>query len=176
MMCQKCQQRNASVHITQIINNKKSEFHLCEQCAQQQQELSMGNTINLASPFGINDLLAGFLGEGYNYGSKLKSDIYSPVCKVCGMTYEQFAGQGKLGCTNCYNTFGNTLESALKKIHGNSNHYGKIPKRFGGNARVVREIEYLKEKLNKAVRAEEYEVAAELRDKIRQLESTLKEG
>jgi|LSQX01.3.fsa_nt_gb protein arginine kinase activator len=173
MICQKCQQRNASVHITQIINNEKKEIHLCEQCAQEHKELTMGTSINFTAPFGINDLLAGFLGKDNKYGSKPK--VSSSVCNVCGMTYEQFTGRGKLGCANCYNVFKNTLEQAFKRIHGNTNHNGKVPTKAGSKVRAAREIEKLKNKLNKAVQAEEYEAAAELRDEIRQMEANLKE-
>jgi len=174
MLCQQCQQRPASVHVTQIINNEKREMHLCEQCANQQQQM-----VNFISPFSINDFLTAFLGNNYMYSSSLKpqgkpSVCEMPVCNQCGMTYERFSKIGKLGCQNCYHVFHNILDQVLRKIHGNVFHKGKLPNRTGGDIKIKKEIEQLKSKLNQAIQAEEYEKAAMLRDQIRQLEGTMK--
>lgn len=171
MMCQQCMQRPASVHLTQIINNEKKEIHLCDQCAREHEKLAFDNPFPFISPLSINNLLSSFLGQGYGYQVQPQERSSSPVCDVCNMTYDQFARSGRLGCANCYEVFGDTLESVFKKIHGNTRHHGKLPQRAGGKIKTKREIESLRMKLNQAVQNEEYEKAAELRDKIKKLEA-----
>ena len=78
-----------------------------------------------------------------------------------------------LGCSNCYIEFENRLEPILRRIHGNIVHNGKVPKRTGGTLRIRKEIEEYKEEMQRAVDNEEFERAAELRDKIKELENML---
>ena len=175
MMCQQCLERPASVHLTQIINDEKKEIHLCEQCARKHKELTFDNGFTFASPFSIHNFLAGFLGNGFGYHIQPQERSTMPACDFCNMTYEQFARSGKLGCGHCYDVFGSTLEPVFKKMHGNTYHHGKLPQRAGGMIKAQREIKGLKLQLNKAVHNEEYERAAQVRDKIRELEAQLKE-
>lgn len=175
MLCQRCQQRPASVHVTQVINNEKREVHLCDQCARENEEIAFNNPFGMISPFHISNFLTGFLGKDVGYQVKPQEPAMMPECTNCGMTYEQFTRSGKLGCANCYHVFNNTLESVLKRIHGTTYHNGKLPKRKGGMIKAKREIGTLKSKLMKAVQAEEFEQAAQLRDQIRELEMQLKE-
>ena len=55
MLCEQCNERSATVHLTRYINGKKTEFHLCQECARQRGDM------NIFSPFTINDLLSGLL-------------------------------------------------------------------------------------------------------------------
>jgi len=162
MLCERCQIRPATVHFTQITNGNKKELHLCEQCAVE--ENLFGST------FSVQDLLSGLLDM---VPDSLKPSVQDIKCDVCGMTYYNFKQLGKFGCGNCYRAFSNKLLPILKKIHGSTQHVGKIPKKAGGNLRLKREIEKLKVKLNQAIKEEAYEKAAELRDKIRVLEKEL---
>lgn len=165
MLCQNCQKRAATVHFTQVINNNKVEMYLCEQCADQKGQL------NFISPFGINNFFPVIME--YEPDTPLvQSSVKQPVCSKCGMTYEEFQRVGKLGCSNCYELFGDKLKPLLRRLHGNIEHKGKIPGRVSKTIKMSKEIEKLKELLNKAVQGEEYEKAAEIRDKIKVLEST----
>lgn len=154
MLCDECGKRPAAVHITKVENGKKTDIHLCEQCA--------------SPSFSINDLLTGFLKSGNVF--PLKVDVASDVkCNVCGLTYSMFRESGRFGCSNCYKTFGEKLNPLFKKVHGNTTHTGKVPAKAGGKIKALREIEKLKQELNTAVKNEEYEKAASLRDQIRAL-------
>lgn len=97
---------------------------------------------------------------------------HSPAmqCSRCGLTLQEFANTGKLGCDNCYVTFKKYLTPVLKRIHGAGSHSGKIPARGGGKLVAKRQMENLRLKLKEAVAAEEYEKAAEYRDMIRAME------
>lgn len=83
----------------------------------------------------------------------------------------EFSNNGKIGCHDCYDAFFDNLMPVVKRIHGNSRHVGKIPNRGGGELRIKSEIEKLKSELNTAIKEQEFEHAAELRDKIKDLEN-----
>lgn len=163
MICSECGKRPATVHITKIENGKKSDMHLCEQCA-----LAKG-ALNFNTGFSINDLLTGILNNGD--ALPIKMDFMDdPVCPVCGIKYSRFRETGRFGCGSCYKTFGDRLIPLFRRIHGNINHTGKIPGRAGVRLKAVREMEILKTELTNAIKNEEYEKAAEIRDKIRALD------
>ncbi len=168
MLCDECAKRPATVHITKVENGKKTDMHLCEQCAMQK------NLLSISTSFSVNDLLAGLLNAG---GATVKkSDMVNDVkCGVCGLTYSKFKETGRFGCGSCYSVFGERLNPLFKKVHGNTSHTGKIPNRAGGRIKVLREIEKLKQQLEDAVRNEEYEKAAAIRDRIKEINRTGKE-
>ena len=86
------------------------------------------------------------------------------------MTFDDFSKTGRFGCSQCYSTFKNQMNPMLRRIHGKTFHVGKVPKRTGGQLRIKQEINRLKRELQEAVNAEEYERAAVIRDKIKELE------
>jgi len=169
MLCQKCNAKKATVHYTKIINGEKSEIHLCEDCARENEE------INFEVPFTINNFLTGML-DSINTSPFKMDYIQSMTCEKCGMNYNRFKQLGRLGCKECYKTFGDKLIPLVKRIHGSDTHSGKIPRKEGALLRRKRELQNLKRELNRAVLKEEYEKAAELRDKIKKLEQELGEG
>lgn len=171
MICQICNKRPASVHVTRVINGVKSELYLCAQCAKEKEGLGIdSNMADFAAPFSFPNILGSlidFAGMGavpYEAPEQLK-------CPECGTDYEEFKKTGLFGCSQCYYAFGDRLEPLIKRIHGNIQHTGKVPKRTGGVIRLKRDIESLKYQLKKAIENEEYEKAASLRDRIKKLEN-----
>jgi protein arginine kinase activator len=162
MLCQICQKRVGNVHITKVINNNKVEMYICEQCARENGQFSFGLPIN------INDFFNGIIGM--DSASQFISKSNPLVCEKCGMSYEEFQKVGKVGCENCYNLYGVRLDPLIKRLHGSLTHNGKIPGRISKSIKVSKDIDTLKEQLNNAIRNEEYEKAAEIRDKIKNLE------
>lgn len=166
MLCQRCQKRIANVHFTQIVNNNKVELYLCEHCAKEKGQFSF------SSPFGISNFFPGLTesvaGGGMQFMHPLQQE---EICSRCGMSYEEFQKTGKLGCSNCYHLFGDRMKPILRRLHGNAGHTGKVPGKVAESLQASREMEDLKEQLGKAIQREEYEKAAELRDRIRALES-----
>jgi len=140
-------------------------MYLCEQCADEKGQISF------ASPLNLNKFFSGFVGADAN--SHIASQPKEMVCKKCRMTYEEFQRTGKLGCGECYRTFGERLKSVLKRLHGSVEHNGKVPAVLSKSLNTTREVERLKELLNKAVQSEEYEKAADIRDRIKAIESTM---
>jgi protein arginine kinase activator len=168
MLCEKCKKRPATVHVTKIINDKKTELYLCDQCAKK------NDGISLDTSFTVNKFLAGLLDSIQD--SSIQVDYSKTTkCDTCGMTYGQFKQIGRLGCSHCYDAFHEKLDTLIKRLQGNDSHTGKIPRRAGGHIRIKNELKTLKVQLDASIRKEEFEKSAVLRDKIRQLESQLKE-
>ncbi|MDP6685326.1 MAG: UvrB/UvrC motif-containing protein, partial [Candidatus Omnitrophota bacterium] len=102
-------------------------------------------------------------------------------CPRCGLTYEDFKKVGRLGCGECYTAFKEVLLPLLKRIHGSTQHYGKAPQNFQkpkpsipAPSKSKNGLQELKDKLQKAIQNEEFEEAAKLRDKIRDVEKRKK--
>lgn len=164
MLCQHCQKRIANVHFTQVVNNNKVELYLCEQCAREKGKISFG------SPLNASDFFSGLMGYGQT-SPFLASNVPQLFCEKCGMSYEEFQKTGKVGCSNCYEIYREKLFPLLKRLHGNVEHHGKVPHRVSEVVKASKEVEKLKDDLSKAIQNEEYEKAAEIRDKIKSLES-----
>lgn len=163
MLCQNCQKRTANVHITQVINNKKAEIYLCERCANEKGQFGFGPAVN------ISDFLSGFIVSG-NDDSQLDIEPRSGSCHICGMSFDDFRKTGKMGCNGCYQSYGERLKPILKRLHGNTEHTGKAPAKISNVLTVSKEIDKLKDMLGKAIQSEEYEKAAEIRDRIKEME------
>ena len=168
MLCDDCHKNEACIHITQISPEGKIDKNLCEKCASR-----YGNFMQepQSEDYTVNDFLKGIFSKP---SKEEAEDVHHGlVCSNCGMTYQDFMHSGKIGCSSCYSTFRKQLIPLLKRIHGAVLHNGKIPKRTGGTLVVKQEISVLKDKLQMAVKSEEYEKAAEYRDRIRALEQKL---
>lgn len=163
MLCQNCHKRAATVHLTQVVNSNKVEIYLCEHCAREKGSLGIGSAIQL------NEFLSGLMGL-YDSGPYVMEESHPLRCEKCGMSYEEFQKVGKLGCNSCYEAFGEKLKPLVKRLHGSVEHTGKAPVKINKNVAVSREIAKLKDQLSKAVQSENYEKAAEYRDKIKALE------
>jgi protein arginine kinase activator len=162
MLCDICGKNQATVHVTEIINNQMSEMHLCEECAREK-------SVQMEQHFGLSDLLAGLADLGTQFGEKTAEET-KLKCTNCGMVYDDFKKIGRLGCSNCYSAFRKNLVPLLKRIHGSNQHVGAAPLKVAKEVRKRSELQELKEKLLQAIQAEEFEEAAKLRDRIRELE------
>ena len=116
----------------------------------------------------MENLFSVMLNNSFNNKTYLPA---AKSCTNCGMTYENFRNTGKFGCSHCIDSFKGRLKPVIKSIQGYDRHIGKIPKRAGGDYKIQMDIERLKNDLKGAVEREEYELAAELRDKINDLEN-----
>ncbi|WP_028609691.1 UvrB/UvrC motif-containing protein [Paenibacillus harenae] len=167
MYCQECGKKPATLHFTKIVNGEKTEFHICETCAREKGEGIPG----APNSFSIHSLLSGLL-DFEQLGGTGMGGVKQPAlrCEDCGLTYAQFSKIGRFGCSNCYHAFAEKLDPLLKRVHSGTVHSGKIPKRSGGQIQCKREIEQLRRDLQAKIENEEFESAAQLRDRIRELE------
>jgi protein arginine kinase activator len=166
MLCDDCQERPASVHITKINNNQKTEKHLCEACAEKAGELTFATDAN----FVFQDFLKGMMGGS---PAGLPQQRNEAACPNCGLTYSDFGRSGKIGCGECYTAYGDRLEPLLRRIHGTGSHTGKVPRRGGGKLALRQRLRQLKSDLERHVSNEEYEQAAKVRDEIKALEGQI---
>lgn len=167
MQCQECGSRPATLHFTKIVNGVKTEFHFCDTCAREKGELIPGTS----NSFSIHNLISGLLDfDLHHQAAKLGTEPRELKCESCGMTYAQFSKMGRFGCSSCYDYFSARLHPLLRRIHGNTSHVGKIPRRTGEHLHARKQVEQLKIQLQRAVDNEEFEKAAQLRDEIRKLE------
>jgi len=162
MACDNCGSTDAVVHLTQIVNNQMSTHHLCERCAA---EKGLESTPD-ASTFQLLDMIEQISEAG------AESTIPSGTeCSFCGLTFADFRKTGRLGCPHCYETFSEHLPRLLRRIHGGVKHVGKVYLPPDPTAsELEKRLDGLRRKLERAVRSEDFERAAQLRDQIRSLE------
>ncbi len=149
-----------NVHLTQIVGDELKKLSLCASCPAAQGAAQVGalNIVCESNPKLALD------------ASAIQSSDKTIACPNCGFTQESFKEYGRLGCPACYDAFASGLDPVLKKAHKGTEHRGKVP--AGYKAPVTREeIEALKTALQKHVDREEYEEAAQLRDRIWEMES-----
>lgn len=166
MTCNLCGTREATIHLTEIVNEQMVEIHICENCAQEK-------GTEFKTHFSVSDLINS-ISEG---AKAAKTPEKRPVgkCPECGMSYEEFGKTGRLGCPFCYEAFSKYLIPLIKRVQNNAFHIGKRPA-HAGQAPVVRkgDLRLLQERLRKCVQGEAFEEAAKLRDEIKTLEDKMK--
>ena len=162
MICECCHEADATIHLTQVIEGEVKKLNLCQECAQK-------NGIDLNSPISITDVLLGLGSQaGIKKGPSMASEL-DLSCSRCQMTRAEFKTNARLGCPECYNSFMGELNALMQAMHHSRQHVGKIPARQGVEARITAQIASLQKDIETAIAKEEYEMAANLRDKIRAL-------
>ncbi len=183
MLCEKCKKNEATAYIKTNVNGDVHEYHLCSECAAEMQNSgafgsmfkfdgfdSFGEWGGLFSPMMSGfDMVSSLLSSPFGSFSAMPSLSSGKRCSVCGSDFRSIADSGKVGCPNCYTEFKGRLAPTIKKIHGNTVHCGKHSKTTTQESRE-NETASLKKQLAEAVSSENYELAAELRDKIKSLE------
>jgi len=174
MICQDCNKREAQVHMTQIVNNEKMSLALCKNCAAARGFHSPLDNI----PFPLAEILSGLAANVSPVGKRQPADDLA--CTECGLTFEEFTRQGRFGCGRCYSAFRPRLEGIMRKIHGASMHRGSSPTtapamndKDDTAMLPVREEERLTAELNKAIESEDFERAAEIRDKLKSIRESI---
>lgn len=163
MLCCVCKEKTATVHLTQITGDKMQKVDLCEECAKQK-------GVNDQAGFSLADLL---LGLGASQELEQSAGGTDAKCPQCGFTHADFKKSGRLGCAECYQTFAEGLRGLLKSMHKGTRHVGKVPEHLRTQRDLTEQMNSLQKKLAKAIAAENFEQAAQLRDEIKQLNNRL---
>lgn len=153
MLCNNCGKREATVRYEENINGEKKKVNLCKECSDKLGIFNMGFMDNMFLSFFDEPTVLGL--------NHIKEDI----CPMCGYSFSDYANTGLLGCSKCYETFEDKIAPALKKLHGKSMHLQKEAKK----AKPKNKAEKLQLELEEAIKKEEYEKAAVLRDEIKEL-------
>lgn len=161
--CEECGDGDAVVRLTQVENNQMSTHHLCEKCAAAKGVESPETPAHFP--------LTGFLAQLGDEPETTSSVDRATPCAFCGLTFGEFRESGRLGCPQCYETFEEYLRGLLRRVHGSTQHVGKIclpPDPTASD--LEKRLDVLRRKLERAIRSEDFERAAVLRDEIKTLE------
>ena len=167
VICESCQQNLATVHLTEIVQKFKKETHLCEACAE-----SRG--VPFKPQFSVKEFL-GNLGKGAEAAPAPAKAAPAPAaeqaepCPACGITFSEFKSTGRFGCWRDYEHFRKGVVALLEKIHGSTQHRGHVPQRLGERMEREKQVAGFQRELAQAIEREDYERAAQLRDKIKAL-------
>jgi protein arginine kinase activator len=164
MSCEQCREREAVIHLTQIVNEQVTTLHLCERCAAEKGVESPG--AQPKTPLGT------FLAAmGQETGEQASTPRSGDTCSRCGGSLQDFRESGRLGCPDCYRSFEVPLRDLLRRLHGSTHHMGE---RYADRETTTpgdqQQTVELREQLRLAVETENFELAAELRDRLRVLE------
>jgi protein arginine kinase activator len=158
MVCENCKERDAVVHLTKVKEGAVLQVRLCEKCAAEQ-----GVETTVAQP---KAALTDFLQAVHQQASAAPGD--QAACHFCGATARDFRQTGRVGCARCYGAFERSLRELLRRLHGGAKHTGH---RYAPPAPELIEeaghVGQLRERLQRAIEAEQFELAAELRDRLR---------
>lgn len=159
MVCEHCKERDAVVNLTKIKDNAVTHLHLCERCAAEQ-----GVETSVVQP--KTTALTDFLQAVNQQAAAVPGD--QATCHFCGATARDFRQSGRVGCARCYGAFERSLRELLRRLHGAARHTGR---RYVPPAAEVIEqaghVDQLRDRLQRAIEAEQFELAAELRDRLR---------
>jgi len=170
MKCNRCHQNEANVYIEQVAGHERKEMHLCNECAI---SFGMGSGMSLGIPFMHTNTFQ--LDQAFKHAHNF---WFSPesvrkeslVCAACGYSFERFKKSSLLGCADCYEAFRSELLGIFAKVQSSAKHIGKVPGAINEAHKKDNELSELKAALRAAIDAEEYEEAAKIRDKVRELE------
>ena len=160
MDCIICKKHKAVIHYAEIVDGTIKKLDLCEQCAV---EKGLGTQLS----FSMGDLLGGMTESP----SPRKA---AQICKRCEMSLDEFRKAGRLGCSDCYDTFGESLINMFEQIHRSTKHKGKIPSHLQSEYYKKENITHMEQEMKDAVKHEDFEKAAFLRDEIHKTKQSLK--
>jgi protein arginine kinase activator len=162
MQCEVCKEREATVHLTQVVEGAIKKLHLCQACAEKK-------GIDLQGPVSITDFLLK-MGVAAEPAAELDPE---KSCPKCHARRTDFKKSGRLGCDACYEAFSDEMPELLKSIHRSDRHTGKAPRLMRGRIQAAEELAALQKAMEEAIGAEKFEEAARLRDRIQECRARL---
>jgi protein arginine kinase activator len=168
--CELCGKQPGSVHYTEIEESRITKRLICRSCAQ-----ARGLLDEPAKPVVMLQQLLAMPAQPPPEPEP-KPDSETVACAGCGLTFAVFRKQGRLGCAECYRAFEPLLVPLLRKIHAHVRHAGKAPRHYARKVELRQKADDLRRELDRAVRGEDYERAARLRDQLRALEQEQSEA
>jgi len=174
MLCERCKKNEATYYYHENVNGAEKTWHLCRDCKEDMEKKGELGDVDL----NMNSLFESFFSDplkGSLFGSlfaPVRSQIQSGEKKCsCGMTLRELSSVGMVGCPDCYETFAKELAGMVQGIHGRNTHKGRLPAGFREKLGVKQKIETLEKERLEAVKNENYERAAEIRDELKKLRS-----
>ena len=164
MLCSVCKTKQATVHLTQIVNDQVQKVDMCEACYSKKGLDDPSNYMMADQALGLVEKAVEALPSPTEVG---------PACPQCGFTQADFKKTGRFGCANCYRVFSEGLEELLKSMHKGIRHTGKVPGTVRPSASLESEdlLKQTQKRMEQAIAQEDYEQAALLRDEIKSLKA-----
>lgn len=159
MKCEKCGNNEAVFHYQANVNGDKSEFHLCADCAKAE---GFGDMLD----FRPRSMFEGFFREPFGFADSFFREPFGSFDRLA----ESFFGRGLAAPAIEAPSVNVSVGEAEKATETEEKLKDNIPRDAGEEFRKKRELFALRHQMRAAVRAEDFEKAAELRDKIRELE------
>lgn len=161
MKCDACDLRDAIIHVRQMQRAGMQELHLCEECARER-----GYLREEEAELPLAPLLAGLMAPA----QAAPGSAGTVTCPRCGLSAAEFRKRGRAGCARCYEVFDQDLRAMLSQMAGRPRHAGKMPRELAASVSARPDRETMRVELKEAVEREDYERAARLRDKLRELD------
>lgn len=163
MLCNLCKQNEAKVHLTKIVGDKMQKVDLCEDCSKEK-------GVDDPTSYSLADALLGGAMAAEAAAAEPEVATEATVkCPTCGYSQADFKKAGRFGCSDCYATFGDGLETMLKTMHKGTRHTGKVPAALQQSRAEAQKLKQLQKRLEKAIAEENFEEAAQFRDEIKRL-------
>jgi len=140
MLCQACNQNEASIHYFESFNGNTKTLNLCEHCAQRQGVAGLGISVLDAAHRAAAEAEA---------GAAMEEEQAQEPCVSCGMTYADYRHDPSQACPACQDSFASRAQLRRKM------------------SRPLGVQETLERRLAKAIEEEDFETAAILRDQLR---------
>lgn len=185
MLCSNCGRQDAEVIIKNVTKDGVQSIGLCRDCAREMGLLSPDvPSITISFSMVEPDFIKARKRRSAAKQKRLEQEN-ALVCSECGMMYGQFRETGLLGCPACYEAFRFPLGALLQEQQGAESHWGGTSDIFSeigavdtdaaidddAQVRVVSdELSRLGSELAAAVECEQYERAAQIRDKMKRIE------
>jgi protein arginine kinase activator len=165
MLCDNCKDRDSVFTLVQIVEGSPKELHLCEKCAAAK---GVEPTQGASAPA---PQLEKLIQQMQQQPASMQGAADAARCTFCSATLADFRSTGRLGCAHCYGAFENNLRGLLRRVHGSARHTGRRyePPRPDSMQRAVT-LGELRDRLKRAIESEQFELAADIRDRIRVLE------
>ena len=161
MVCDVCKEADAVVQLTQIEGTGVRLMHLCERCAA---ERGVETSASVPKP-----QITDFLQSVHQAMQATQGD--AARCAFCSSTFRDFRSTGRLGCAHCYDAFEKSMRDLLRRVHGNSRHMGRrYEAPLSTELPDAGTVNELRDRLKRAVQTEQFELAADIRDRLRGLE------
>lgn len=158
MLCDRCKKNVATFHKSVMINGEGYETHLCEECAK---DMDLNMDMDVDMDFGFPNDIFDLINDNFGFNG-LYLEKNTKKCPKCGSTFSDFLKRGKLGCSECYDTFNEEIRDMLENMDNPTDIDLDLTE-------TPSELTLLENDFNKAIAEERYEDAGKLKQKINEL-------
>lgn len=180
MLCEKCKKNEASCFYHENLNGKETSYKLCTECMESMKKSGeIKHTADFATFFDEDEFFAPMKSFGSLFGSLFAPSTShmlnsgSVKCPGCGSSLRDISKSGMAGCPECYTTFRREFKDLVERIHGRRTHTGRAPAKIGEQKEKADRIASLEAERAQAIKSENYERAAEIRDELKKLRESL---